>query len=532
MKGTVAAGHELTARAGAEMLERGGTAFDAALAAAFASFVCEPAITSAGGGGFFMAMEPGREPVVYDFFSTVPGLGVPGLGGGGEVEKDFFPVSIDFASATQELLIGRASAAVPGTMAGLKEVHEKHCRLELTEIVAPAVRYASEGIRLTPHQASFIKILGPILDMTEEGRRVFAPGGRPLRVGDTMRNRDMADSFEYLAGEGLDKFYEGEVARKVCAGFGAPRGGLITDEDLRQYGVAVRDPLKVDYRGREVFTNPPPSTGGALVAFSLKLLGLSEAGEEGHNTGPYLRLLLEVMKTVDEARGAEFDGGVSKEGVSSFLSDETVAAYGARLSSAVDSAAAVGRGGGGMGNTTHISVVDEEGAAASVTTSSGIGGGVMIPDTGIMMNNFLGEEDLNPGGYHMSEPGRRISSMMSPVIVTVDGRPELVLGSGGSKRIRNVLVQAIVNLIDHSMGVKEAVGAARVHWDGAVLQAEPGVEEAALDELRKAGVAVNRWSETDMYFGGVNAVCADGAGGAGGYTGAGDPRRGGACIKV
>ena len=521
------------------MLERGGSAFDAAIAAAFASFVCEPAITSAGGGGFFMAMEPGREPVVYDFFSTVPGLGVPGgdgeAAGGDGVEKDFFPVSIDFASATQELLIGRASAAVPGTMAGLKEVHEKHCRLELTEIVAPAVRYASGGIPLSPHQALFIKILGPILDMTEEGRRVFAPGGRPLRVGDTMRNRDMADSFEYLAGEGLDKFYEGEVARKVCAGFGAPRGGLITDEDLRRYSVAVRDPLKVDYKGRDVYTNPPPSTGGALVAFSLKLLGLSEAGEMAHNTGPYLRLLLEVMKTVDEARGAEFDGGVSKEGVSSFLSDETVAAYGTRLSSAIDSAAAVGRGGGrggGMGNTTHISVVDEEGAAASVTTSSGIGGGVMIPETGIMMNNFLGEEDLNPGGYHMSEPGSRISSMMSPVIVTVGGRPELVLGSGGSKRIRNVLVQAIVNLIDHSMGVEEAVGAARVHWDGAVLQAEPGVEEAALDGLREAGVEVNRWSESDMYFGGVNAVCADGVGGYGGYGGAGDPRRGGACIKV
>ncbi len=533
MKGMISAGHELTARAGVEMLERGGNAFDAAVAAVFASFVCETSITSAGGGGFFMAHSRGGEPVLYDFFSKVPGKG----GVLRTEDLDFFPVYISFADTTQELYIGRGSVAVPGCMAGLEMVHERHCTLPLKVLLSPAIRYANEGVPLSPHQAYFISLLSPMLTVSEEGRKVYAPRGSLIRQGDLIVNKDMAETFEYLSKEGLKRFYEGPIAESILEGFG--EWGLITKRDLREYNVCVREPLEASYRGNLVYTNPPPSSGGCLVAFALKLLESHDITGLGHNGSRYLRLLIETMKITDEARREDFDHRVYEEGVEEeFLSAENIELYAKRLSRGLSTSSVYGTPGPptppappgptGPGNTTQVSVVDGEGNAAAVTTSTGIGSGFMIPGTGIMMNNFLGEEDLNPHGFHTQTPGTRISSMMAPTIVMKDGRPRIVLGSGGSKRIRSAILQVIMNIIDHSMPVTQAVDAARVHWDGYTFQAEPGVEETALESLRKEGFPVKLWKVKDVYFGGVNTVCMD----EGGVSGGGDPRRGSVALKV
>jgi len=519
MRGVVAAGHELTARAGVEMLEQGGNAFDAAVAAVFASSVCEPVLTSLGGGGFLLARTAGGRTMLYDFFPDVPGRGA-------ETDKDsldFFSVYIDFADVRQGLHVGRASAAVPGVAAGLARVHADHCLLSLKTLLAPAVAYARDGIELNAWQAYFIDLLSPMLKASEETMRVFAPGGRLPGAGETVFNKDMADTFEYLSDKGLESFYEAELAGRIVEGFSPGAGGLITERDLESYRVMEREPLRVCYRGREVLTNPPPSSGGCLIAFALRLLEGFDVAALGHNTASGLLLLSEIMGLVDEARREEFDGRLYDPALAhEFLSDEQVARYSAR-------AGRTGRRGPGLnegtgpGNTTQISVVDDAGNAASVTTSCGIGCGFVIPGTGIMMNNMLGEEDLNRAGFHRQAPGTRISSMMAPTVVMKDDQPEVVLGSGGSKRIRSAILQVILNVVDHGLDIDSAVNSARAHLEGGIFHVEKGVEPAVMDALEAEGLSLKRWKETNVFFGGVHAA-------SGTLEGAGDGRRGGVAI--
>lgn len=543
MKGIISAGHELTARAGIEMYEAGGNAFDAAVAACFASFVAESALTSPGGGGFLMAHTSEGATLVYDFFVNVPGLG---LGDIRKREKGFFSVSIDFAGARQGVHIGEGSAAVPGVFAGLSEVHKNHCTLPLAAIMAPAIRYAREGIELTSWQAYFSGLLSPMLSISDEVRGVYAPADRFLKAGDRIFHGELASAFEYLSKEGLHKFYEGEMAGRVLEGFGTERGGLITGDDLKSYRVIARKPLELGYRDRRVFTNPPPSSGGCLTAFALKLLERFDVRSLGHNTSAYLKLLAEATRVTNEARSADFDHRVYEEGMEEeFLSEARVSHYVKKLKvggegglggiGRLGGPGAAGAAGGpgahegtSTGSTTQVSAVDAQGNVASVTTSVGMGCGFMIPGTGIMMNNMLGEKDLNPLGFHGQPPGMRMSSMMAPTIVMRDSAPEIVLGSGGSKRIRSAILQAMVNLIDHGLPVSEAVNSPRVHWEKGVLDTEQGIDEEELAALEKEGFNLKRWEARSMYFGGVHTVCS----GPGGFSGAGDSRRGGVSKKI
>jgi gamma-glutamyltranspeptidase/glutathione hydrolase len=519
MKGVVSAGHELTARAGVDILEAGGNAFDAAVAASFASFVTEAALTSAAGGGFMVTHARGDDVALYDFFVDVPGIGRSEDREG----LSFFSVLIDFAGVTQELHVGEGSAAVPGNIAGLAEVFNNHCTLPLAQIMAPAIRYAREGIRLNARQAYFNQLLSPMLSLTPEALKIYAPEGKFLRENDTIFNRDMADTFDRFSTEGLSSFYDGSVAEAMMESFGTK--GLFTEGDLLAYKVRRREPLEVDYRGRRIFTNPPPSSGGSLIAFALKLLEPYDLTAMGHNSADYLELLSKVMEIANEFRRAEFDHVVHDDGViGKLLSDAGIEQYRKKLEKGfVDEG---GEKGSAFGNTTQISVVDAEGNAASITTSIGIGCGIMIPGTGIMMNNMLGEEDLNPKGFHSIDPGMRMSSMMSPTIVMKGDAPEIVLGSGGSKRIRSAVLQVILNILDFSLEVSEAVNASRVHFDDGILQIEEGVAEDVASGLAERLPGTNRWKEKNLYFGGVHSVVdLDGE-----LSGGGDTRRGGVCL--
>ncbi len=520
MKGRISAGHELTARAGAEMLRAGGNAFDATVAASFASFVVESALTSPAGGGFLVSRSSGGRVRLYDFFSNVPGLGrEPGAGG-----LNFFKVGIDFADATQYVYVGEGAAAVPGVVAGLAEVYRQHCTLPLKELLAPAIEYARGGVVLTEWQAYFNGLLAPMQTVSEEAMQLYEPHGVPLDAGELIVNTLMADAFEYLAREGLERFYDGDIAHLIVKGFG--ERGLITAEDLSAYRVDVREPLRFSYRDRTVYTNPPPSSGGTLIAFSMKLLEGFDVRAAGHNTAEGLSLLVDAMRVTNEARAENLDTRVYEDGIElEFLSSGHVSAYRGRMSGDYGASAAQE---GSSGNTTQISVIDAEGNVAGLTTSTGMGCGFMIPGTGIMMNNMLGERDLNPGGFHAQPPGVRMSSMMAPTIVTRDGEPEIVLGSGGSKRIRSAILQSLVNIIDHGMDVHFAVDAPRVHFEDGVLDVESGIPKAALATLEYGGVRLKRWGRKNMYFGGVHAVVSTGAG----LSGAGDARRGGVSVEA
>ena len=524
MKGVVSAGHNLTAKAGIEMLKDGGNAFDAALAACFASFVCESPLTSIGGGGFLMAHDSHGQTLLYDFFPNVPGLGK-------DVRKetlDFYPVDIDFGGTIQEFHIGKGSVAVPGCMAGLAEVFERHCTLPLKALLAPAIDYAASGVELNKEQALFKEILAPILTLTEEGRKVYAPGGVLLKEGEIVVKSDMADTLEHLAAEGLNAFYKGDISEKILNHFGD--GGLMTRQDLENYRVEIRKPLEINYRGKRIYSNPPPSSsGGCLLAFSLKLIESYDLGKMGHNSAAALELLYKVMSLTDEARGEDFDHRVYEPHIAHiFLAEERVERYRRRIGGSLADLADYERP--STGNTTHISVVDEKGNAASVTTSNGEGCGHMIPGAGVMLNNMLGEEDINPHGFHTQPAGTRMSSMMAPTIVMDGNSPSVVLGSGGSNRIKNAIFQVILNIIDHEMPVHDAVNSARAHWDKKLFQLEAGISAGEIEKIKKAGIPLNCWDNKGMYFGGVHTVVAGCT--AEGLTGAGDLRRGGVCLSV
>jgi gamma-glutamyltranspeptidase/glutathione hydrolase len=325
-------------------------------------------------------------------------------------------------------------------------------------------------------------------------------------VGERLCLPELGDLLERLGAEGPGFLYRGETARAISA-WVLERGGLLTESDLASYEVAEREPAQADYRGRRILTNPPPSSGGILIAYALGLLERLQRPAEP-------RSFVEVTARANLARTEEFVTGLHTEGyLEGFLAAEALDHEASRL-----------------GSTTHIAVLDDDGACASVTCSNGSGSGVMVPGTGMHLNNMLGEEDLNPLGYHRHEPGQRVPSMMAPTVVLNEGVPELALGSAGSNRIRSAIVQTIMGVVDNGLAAEEAVERPRIHLEGDVVEAEPGVDENALAALEADGWKVRRWHERNLYFGGVQAVARDPV--TGELSGMGDPRRGGAAVRV
>jgi gamma-glutamyltranspeptidase/glutathione hydrolase len=439
--GAIAAGHPLTVEAGQAVLDAGGTAVDACCAAAFVSWVVESPLTGPGGGGFLLSHFGGRS-VLLDFFVTVPRsfLG----------RDELLALAVDFDGDTQQVFhTGPAAVAVPGVGRGLAEAHARWGRLPWSSLFARAVALARDGFDLTPVATYLLDILDPLLKHSPEGAAMYT------REGGRMAFPDLAGTLELLAAEGVEPLYSGSLARAICAHV------PLTLEDLASYEVIEREPLSVFFRGHEFRTNPPPSSGGSLIATGLAAL------EQG-------RSVVEAMQAMEAAR------------------------------SVVD-----------VGGTTHISVVDADGNVASYSSSLGSGSGVVVPGTGIHLNNMLGEADLAVGS---TLPGERLTSMMSPSLVLADGRPRLVVGSAGSNRLRGAILQVVNNVVSRDMDVRAAVDAPRVHYEAGETHAEPGADASPATEIVE-------WRDRNLFFGGVSAVevLLDGT-----LAAAGDPRRGGA----
>lgn len=500
----VAAGHELVSGAAAEVLRAGGNAFDAAVAAGFAGAVAEQTLTSLGGGGFLLARtESAKDPcreIFFDFFVDTPGRGLSG-----SIDPHFFPVTVDFGGSTQVFNIGLGSVAVPGILKGLLHVHERLGRMDLVDVLSPAIALA-RGHKLNSFQAHFLHLLHPIMTLTETGRRLYEPDGRYMQPNDTLVNPDMADFLERLVHDGGDSFYRGDIARAI-AGDMKEGQGLLTYEDLAGYEVVERAPLRASFRGRTLLTGPLPSQGGSLIALSLALLENMDVADSWGSSEHLLRTT-GLMEEVEALR---------EQGV---CTPESLAAYlaGGKIIGAAEHIRLFSRG------TTHISIADHEGNVASMTCSNGEGSGYFAPGTGVMLNNMMGEDDLHPEGFHTAPPGERVSSMMSPSVLLNGNEVELVIGSGGSKRIRTAITQVLTQLIDFKREPEVAVNSPRLHYDGAMLQVEPGFDTEALAALEQR-MPVNVWRERSMYFGGVHIVFP-------GLTGVGDPRRGGSVAVV
>jgi len=322
--GVVAAGHPISARAGADVLRAGGNAVDATLAAMFASFVCEPLLTGLGAGGYMLVVAPGQAPTLLDFFVEAPGRGSDPSRRG-----ELIPVGVSFGDATQTFNIGAASVGTFGMPAGVCEAARRFGRVPLEQLVAPAAVLARDGVELNRQQAYVVEILEATIRSTAEAAGLFAPGGRLLRAGDRLRQPELADALERLGAEGARPFYEGDIGAAIV-GWLAERGGLVTAADLQAYQAVDREPLRVSYREREVLTNPPPAAGGLLISLALAMLDSGPAP-------PSLTQIVDVMERTQTERTAEFLVGLDDPGfVDTFMRGRA----------------------GPLGSTTHIAVLD------------------------------------------------------------------------------------------------------------------------------------------------------------------------------
>ncbi|NUR76152.1 MAG: gamma-glutamyltransferase, partial [Thermoleophilia bacterium] len=496
MKGAVAAGHALTARAGARVLEEGGNAVDACVAASFAAWVAESPLTGPGAGGFALVLPgDGRPPRVADFFVATPGIGRPVPPG-----AEMHAIDVGFggdSETTQVFNIGEASCAVPGAVAGLESVHAMYGRLPWAELLQPAIELARAGVEMSREQAHLHAILDLILRHSDEGRRVYSrPDGTRLVPGDLLRLPDLGATLEELASEGAAALYRGGLATALVETVG--KNGGITKDDLAAYRVVWRRPVHARFHAYEVISNPPPSSGGILIAYGLALLERVAEGPFG--SAEAIIALADVMREQTRVRARGFASSLYRGGLARrLLSEQGLATGLARIQAGIAGVSEPAPAG-----TTHVSAVDAEGNAASLSSSTGSGSGVIVPGTGIHLNNMLGEYDLVAGGPAV--PGKRLTSMMAPTVVVDADGPRLVVGSAGSVRLRGAIMQVIANVVAHGLGVADAIDAPRVHIDEPHLHCEGGFEAAELDRVEAAGYDVVRWRRRNLFFGGTNAV--------------------------
>jgi gamma-glutamyltranspeptidase / glutathione hydrolase len=502
-KSIVASGHPLVSEAAAIVLKEGGNAFDAVVAAGFASSAVESALNSLGGGGLLLGHSAATgQNLFFDFFVDTPGLGLENL----VEDPHFFPVTVEFSGSRQDFNVGLGSVAVPGTLKGLLHIHKRLGYMDLAEVIAPAVQLAKSH-RLNKKQAYFLKLLYPIMSLLPEGMAIYEPDGHYLQEGDQLVNQQLAAFIEDVASDGGENFYCGEIAEKIGCEM-KEKDGLLTRADLAAYEVKERSPLTVSFRDYELFTAPTPSMGGALIGLSLSLQSLYGLPEYEFGTGEYLLHTTGLMKEVERIRESGFSNA---RDLKNFLNSK-------EGGKGVEKIRMFSRG------TTHISIADKKGNCAAMTCSNGEGAGYFAPGTGVMLNNMMGEDDLHPDGFHSSPPGQRVGSMMSPSLLVKGDDVKLVIGSGGSKRIRTAVTQVLGQIIDFNRPIQESVDAPRLHWDGEVVQVEPGFAAAGVELLKKQ-VEVNEWQAQGVYFGGVHAVIP-------GKEGAADQRRGGQVLEI
>ncbi|WP_223165401.1 gamma-glutamyltransferase [Lentzea indica] len=433
MRGAIAAGHPLTAQAGAAMLRAGGNAVDAAVAAMLTSCVTEPLLTGLGAAGYMMIAPAGETPVLLDFSAEAPGRD----SNGDKAPLD--PIIVHFGDAQQEFHVGPSSVAAYGMPAGAAKA-ATYGRAPLHELVTIAAKHAREGHRVNRYQAYVTSLLLPL---------AHSAGLNAFEEGELLVQPELADALERLGSDGAAPFYTGDIAVAIADSITSNGGGL-TKADLAAYEVALREPLHVRHRGRDIHTNPPPAAGGALLTQMLEALPDNPSQQD----------LIRAMATPKTHLNR-------------------------------------------LGSTTHISVLDADGTACSVTTTNGAGSGISI--AGVHLNNMMGEEDLSPDGFFSHAPGDRLPSMMAPTVVTNHGGAELVLGSAGSSRICGAILQVLVNVLDRGMPAQVAVDAPRLHLSGDHLHVEPGIKP-------ESELPVTFFRAPSMFFGGCQVVEMTGSG--------------------
>jgi gamma-glutamyltranspeptidase / glutathione hydrolase len=474
LKGAVAGGSTLTTDAGLFALSLGGNAVDAAVAAQLCACVAEPLLTGLGGGGLATIRFGGRTQVC-DFFSDAPSGRAP-----------MTSVELDFGPAKQTFHVGPGSITVPGLPAGLWAMHQRWGRIPMERLVKPAVE-ATRGVPVSAAFARVNELLWPIQQLTPQASALFGRDGSPLVEGDTFHNPDLADTLLDFARNGPESFRTGRVAQLLLEA-----SETLTPHDLTNYAPAFREALAVPYRGGTVYLPAEPSQGGIQVARSLQLLA------EGPMPAPF------GFDHVERLAGAMDEAEVTGELA------ELLYRPGFRREYL------------GSGYTTHLSTVDGDGNAVAITSSLGETAGIVLGDTGVCPNNFLGEEDVNPPDYD-TPVGRRLITMCCPTVLTHNGAV-YALGSGGSSRIRSALLHGVVYLVDHKLDPGSVPGLPRCHMQDGVLRLESFDRPPHLvEELRGEHPELVIFDRRGMYFGGLHIAGLAPRG----FVGGGDARRSG-----
>ncbi len=511
-RGAVAGGSPLTVEAGLEALRAGGNAVDAAVAASLMACVAEPLLTGLGGAGLATIRMNGRVEVL-DLFADVPGLSMPAA-----ETRPMRVVEIDFGPTTQVFHVGAASVAVPGVPKGLAALHARWGRVPLSRLAAPAVAAATSGVPVSQAFERVLGLLWPIVSLHPVSAARFGNDGRPLKEGDTFRWPELGETLRRFAAEGPSLLHDGPLGRAMVSALGGD--SRLGRADLENYSPRFTRALRYRYRDATVWVPGPPSVAGLLVLQALRAL-------EDHGPMPpplgarQVRYLEHAMGRVDHTRkhGARkhlFDPGFVEGFLSAIAPDEVGEEY-----------VTSGHRPPSTGHTTHISTVDEDGNAVGITTSLGESCGVPVPEAGLLLNNFLGEADVNPEDVLIG-PGQRLMTMCCPTIVEI-GDEVYVMGSGGSSRIRSAILHGIVYLTDHGMSPDQVVAAPRAHVEEGVLHLETeGRPPGAVQAARTWQPQLRAFTGSNMFFGGLHmAGCSPR-----GFSGAGDQRRSGAFGKL
>lgn len=460
MTAGVAAGHPATTAAGVEILEDGGNAADAAVAATLAACVAETVMTGLLGGGHAIYADAATGAVRnLDCFVAVPGLGAE------QSTPELLHLDVPFGAELVHYAVGPASCAVPGLPAGLAALSREHGRLPWRRLVEPALRLARDGVEFPRAHAACLAMLAPVMTMNE-GAEIYSPGGELLQAGERLCQPGLVAALDELADD-EQTVYEGTLATALLALL-SERGGVVTRRDLLAYRALWNEPVLIAYAETQLATRGDLSGLPEVVPLLPRLRDLDETER--------------VLALVDVLRG-EVHGG---------------------------------------GDTTNVTVVDADGNACAFTSSLGLGSGDFLPGLDLHLNSMLGEADLLRGRL---EPGSRMHSMMAPTLA-FDSSNALLLAAGaaGGTRLRTALLGVIAGILDEGLSAAAAVERPRFHPAPGVVNAEPGVDETALEQLEESGLAVRRWPERHHYFGGVSVVSRAGS--------AGDPRRDGSATSL
>jgi len=518
----VASAHPIASSVGIDILKQGGNAVDAAIAVAFALSIAEPNASGIGGGGFIIInMVDQNEPVMIDYREMAPAKAT---------SEFFYNAELSFKDLTQE--DKATSIGVPGLVSCADLASKKYGSMTLEQILAPAIKLCREGIVVSE------KLNGMINDNYEKILKhpattaIYLSEMLPLEPGSVLKNEDLAKTFKKIAYNGANIFYEGEFAEAIVEEI-KKQGGIFELSDLKSYQVKIRKPVVGSYRGYQIISSAPPSGGGTHLIELLNIMEGFDIKTMGHNSTEFIHIFSEAMKMIyaDKSTNAA-DPDFCDVPVDSFISKK----YADRLRSLINREQAMFNYSppqltiSESNNTSHLSVVDEKGNIVALTQSinSFFGSGIVVPCTGILLNNHLSDFDSEPNRPNSIEPHKRPTSSIAPTIILKNDKPYMTLGTPGGTRIISALAQIIMNVIDFHKSMDEAIEAPRVHCLNKLLHVEGRIPEEVIEKLKVMGHTIKVHANFDNYFGGAQGILIDPKTGT--LYGGADSRRDGVAI--